>query len=59
MVLSFGWVILRRLLQLMILVVPADRANAVEVLRHQVVALRRQVGRGFDGPSPWLSQPGG
>jgi putative transposase len=47
MILSFGYLTLRQLLQLMILVLRGDRANEVEilVLRHQVVVLRRQVHR--------------
>ena len=47
MILSLGYLILRQVFQLVILVAGDERADAVEVLvlRHQVAVLRRQVWR--------------
>jgi hypothetical protein len=50
---SLGYLILRQVLQLMMLSMRGDRANAVDVLvlRHQVAVLRRQ-GRRDTLPAP-------
>ncbi len=47
MVVSFGYLILRQVLQLIVLGMRGDRAKEIEILvvRHQVVVLRRQIER--------------
>jgi putative transposase len=56
MILSFGYLILRQVLQLLIQGMRGERAKemVVLVLRHQVAVLRRQVRRLDLEPADWV-----